>query len=108
MTISLVPRDKVYFERCDREMFEAATIPNWVVVIYEGQRRSVQGVVNPMIRKFVEGCKAVGMISSESCTFNGIKDIIGIKINPHPLVKRESVQQPIARVSCLTADLADG
>ena len=46
-------------------MFEAATVPNWVVVIYEGQRRSALGVVNQMIKNFAEACKAVGKTSQQ-------------------------------------------
>lgn len=90
-------------------MFEPATVEHWIVLIYEGQGRSRQGVVNQMIRNFAEGCKAVGRIFTASCTPSGTKYLIGITINPQPaLVKPESGHGIIADVSRLTAYLADG
>jgi hypothetical protein len=41
-------------------MYKAATIENWVVIIYEGQRRFRREVANQMIADLVKSCDAVG------------------------------------------------
>jgi hypothetical protein len=98
------------FERLDRLMSEPVEIPNWVLLIYESQRHSNPQRVDRMIVDFVRGCGAVGKTSQANSTSrNRTKDIIGIRINHKPVVKRwESGQGIIARVSCLAAYLIDG
>ncbi|KAH9992239.1 Piwi domain-containing protein [Russula compacta] len=65
----------------DRRLYRAAEIPNWVLLIYENQRRSRREVVNRLATDFVRGCEAVG-----------------IHANPEPAVVRwESGQGNIGR-----------
>jgi hypothetical protein len=41
-------------------MFEAAAVPNWVVLVYEGSQRFNDQVIDRTITGFVRGCQAVG------------------------------------------------
>jgi hypothetical protein len=105
ITTSLGPYDNMYFERLDKLMSEPVEIPNWLLFIYESQLRFRQPSVKQMITDFVKGCVAVGKTFQASSTgHHHTKDLIGIRINPEPaLVKRESGQGIIARVSRLAA-----
>ena len=49
-------------------MFKAVSVPNWVVLIYEGQRRFNQQAVNQMITGFVRSCGDVGRTFKASST----------------------------------------
>jgi hypothetical protein len=41
-------------------MFEAVAVPEWVLLIYEGQRRFNPRAADNMIEGFVKACRAVG------------------------------------------------
>jgi eukaryotic translation initiation factor 2C len=90
-------------------MSEPVEVPNWLVIIYESQGRFNPHSVERMIVDFVRGCVAVGKTFQASSTgHHHTKDLIGIRINPKPALKRwESGQGVIAHVSRLAAYLVD-
>lgn len=90
-------------------MFEAVSVPNWVVPIYEGQWRFNQQAVNQMITGFVRSCGEVGRTFKASSTNPTIlKMLEGITINAQPaLVRWESGQGIIGRVRYLVAYFVD-
>ncbi len=54
-------------------MFKPAEVPNWVVLIYEGQQRFRQENARQMITDLVKACEAVGRaiqasLTASSCT----------------------------------------
>jgi len=49
-------------------MFKPAKVPNWVVLIYEGQARFDQASETEMIEGLVEACEAVGRAIQASST----------------------------------------
>jgi hypothetical protein len=49
-------------------MFKPAEVPNWVVLIYEGQQRFRQENARQMITDLVKACEAVGRATQASLT----------------------------------------
>jgi len=49
-------------------MFKPAEVPNWVVLIYEGQQRFTRQSAIRMIKSLVEACNAVGMAIQANLT----------------------------------------
>ncbi len=56
------------FERLEKLMFEAAEVPNWLLIIYEGSLRFTPRAVDQMIADFVRACGAVGKTFQASST----------------------------------------
>ena len=110
ITTSLGPYDNMHFERLDRIMAEPETVPNWLLIIYESRGRFNPQSAERMIVDFVRGCGAVGKTFQVSSTgHRHTKDLIGIKINPRPALRKwEDGQGIIAHVSRLAAYLIDG
>jgi len=98
------------FERLDRFMCEPVEVTNWLLLVYESSPRFNPRSVDRMIADFVRACGAVRKTFQANSTCRvQTKDLIGIRIDPKPaVVRRESGQGIIARVSRLAACLVDG